>query len=165
MAGLKPIYSIVAREIALGISLKDICLARGLNIESIQRVARGDLFKEEVKKYLAQIDQELVEHAATDPILLKLKSMSNKAVDQLADEVENYDIESGASATSRISASKAILDCAGYSQKREDEKAAQVIILSLSETKLNAVKSVDVNQQLLKDVPDVVDGHLLDMAH
>ena len=157
---LKPIYSIVAREIALGLSLQDISIARGLKLESIQRIARGDLFKEEVKKCLGMIDQELIEHAATDPILLRLKSLSSKAVTSLADEMENYDPEIGASSASRISASKAILDRAGYSQKREDEKAAQVIILSLSEAKLNAVKSVDFNSKLIEETPDIVDGHL-----
>ena len=158
--GLKPIYSIVARELALGISLPDICSARGLPLESVQRVVRGDLFKAELGRCQERIEQEMVEHAATDPVLLKLKALSGKAVDALGDEVDNFDPKCGASSASRISASKAILDRAGYAQKREDEKAAQVIILSLSEAKLNAVKRVDVNQELLDSVPDVVDGHL-----
>jgi len=157
---LKPVYSMVAREMALGLSLVDICKARGLPLDSLQRVARGDLFKEEVKRCQALIDQELLEHASNDPILLKLKVLSDKAVDTLGVELDNYDPECGASSTSRISASKAVLDRAGYGSKREDEKAAQVIILSLSETKLNAVKDVEINAALIKSVPDSVDGHL-----
>ena len=65
---MKPIYTIVAREIALGLDLADICTARSLNYESMKRVARGDLFKEEVRRVQGEIEQQLVEDAVADPV-------------------------------------------------------------------------------------------------
>lgn len=159
-SGLKPVYKIVAKEMALGLNLRDICEARKLNYESIQRVARGELFKQEVTKLQVRIEDEMVQSAIEDPILAKLKGLSYRAVGVLGNEMENYDSESGAGATSRISASKAILEKAGYTGKSGDTDN-KVIILSLSETKLNAVKQANINEIILKDIPDSVDGHLI----
>ena len=160
MAGLKPIYKMVAREMALGIDLTDICEARGLVLASMQRVCRGELFKVEIAKIQESIDQEIINKAAEDPVLAKLQGLSYRAVGVLGDEMDNYDQEAGGTATTRISASKAVLDKAGYSGKG-GEGESKVIILSLSEAKLAAVKKVELNTKLVEEVPDCVDGHLL----
>jgi len=157
---MKPIYSIVAREMALGISLSDICKARGLNLESLQRVARGDLFQQEVKRVQGEIEQQIIEKAVEDPVLQKLQALSYRAVTTLSDEMDNYDPELGGSATTRISAADKILNKAGYSGKKDGADSASVIILSLSEAKLNSVKAVDLNRKLIESAPDSVDGHL-----
>ncbi len=162
-SSLKPIYKIVAREMALGIELKDICEARGLKYDALLRVARGELFKREVEKLQAKIEEEIVQQAVEDPVLAKLKGLSYRAAGVLGDEMDNFDEETGASATSRISASKAVLDKAGYSGKG-GESENKVIILSLSEAKLAAVKQADINVEILKDVPDNVDQHLIELA-
>jgi hypothetical protein len=164
-AKLKPVYTIIAREMALGLDLRDICDARKLNYDSIVRVSRGELFKAEVTRLQAVIEDEMVTTALEDPVLAKLKLLSYNAVGRMSDEMDNYDPETGASAATRLSASKAILDKAGYSGKRDDNDGAKVIILSLSTEKLKAVKTVDIDNLLIKDVPDSVDGHLKELAH
>lgn len=156
---LKPVYAIVAREVALGIDLRDICEARKLDYANVQRVSRGDIFKAEVKRLQGVIEQEMVASAVEDPVLAKLKGLSYRAVGILGDEMENYDSETGASSTTRISASKGILDKAGYAGKKEED-VSRVIILSLSQEKLDAVSGVDITKSILDNVPDVVDGHL-----
>ena len=165
MAGkLKPIYTMVAHELALGIELRDICEARGLKYESIQRVARGDIFQQELKRFQNEIEREMVESAATDPILRKLQGLSYRAVTTLGEELDNHDPEDGASATSRIAASRGILDRAGYSGKSESDKDVKVIIM-LSEGKLDAVKkATDITAEVLEQVPDYVDGHIKKLA-
>jgi hypothetical protein len=52
--------------------------------------------------------------------------------------VDNVDAESGASANSRITAAKAVLAATGLGEEREDSK---VIVLSLSQAKLDKVFS------------------------
>ena len=161
---LKPIYNIVAREVALGIDLRDICEARKLNLESIQRVSRGELFKAEVNRLQAVIEDEMVTQAVEDPVLAKLRALSYNAVGRMADEMDNYDSETGASAATRLSASKGILDKAGYAGKKDENDGAKVIILSLSAAKLKSVKSVDIDAMMVQNVPDSVDGHLQKVA-
>lgn len=157
---MKPIYSIVAREIALGIDLADICATRSLNLESMKRVARGDIFKQEVKRFQSEIEQQMLEKVNEDPVLQKLQALSYRAITTLSDEMENYDPDMGGSASTRISAADKILTKAGYSGKKDGIETANVIVLSLSENKLNSVKQVDVNRKLIEEVPDIVDGHL-----
>ena len=161
MAGkLKPIYTVVARELALGISLEDICVVRSLNLETMRRVVRGDLFKEELRRFQDEVDREILEQVHTDPVLQKLKTLSYNAVGRLESEMDNFDPETGGTGASRISASKAILDRSGYTGKQEDKGDTKVIIM-LSESKLDAVKkAVDVKEEILANVPDSVDGHL-----
>jgi hypothetical protein len=163
-AKLKPVYTIVAREVALGLDLRDICEARKLNLESMRRVTRGELFKAEVARLQGIIEEEMVTSAIEDPVLSKLKALSYNAVGRLADEMDNYDEETGASAATRLSASKAILDKAGYSGKKDENEGNKVIILSLSQEKLKSVKSVDIDAVLVQEVPDSVDGHLKKLA-
>ena len=161
---LKPIYSIVAREMALGIDLRDICEARKLDLANTQRVARGDIFKAEVTRLQAVIETEIVQSAVEDPVLAKLKGLSYRAVGVLGDEMENYDDEAGASASTRISAGKAILEKAGYTGRSEGDDIGKVIILSLSQEKLDAVSKMTVSKSVLDNVPDSVDGHLKQLA-
>ena len=161
---LKPIYTLVAREVALGIDLRDICEARKLDLDSLRRVSRGELFKAEVSRLQGVIEEEMVLSALEDPVLAKLRALSYNAVGRLADEMDNYDTEIGGTAATRLSASKAILDKAGYSGKADENEGSKVIILSLSQAKLDAVKTVDINSILVKEIPDSVDGHLQQLA-
>ena len=157
---LAPIYNIVAREVALGIPLVDICDARGLKLATVQKVARGDLFQENVRRFQAEIDQEIIQDAVSDPVLAKLRALSYRAVGTLAEEMESFDKENGASAATRISASKEVLNRAGYAGKSEGEGVSKVILL-LSESKLDAIKqATEITEYVLAEVPDNVDGHL-----
>lgn len=135
---LKPLHSAVARELALGLRLIDICQARGLNYSSWQQITSSELFKLEVKRLVEEIEDEVIDNHVNDPVLARLKVASYKAADRLASEVDNFEEETGAKAATRITASQAILKITGY----EKMEAKNVIVLNLSENKLNSILDV-----------------------
>lgn len=157
MASLQPIFQILAREMALGFSLEDICLARDIPLDSAQKVARGSLFKAEVARISAAIEQEVIETAGADPVIQKLKGLALHAVDTLSSELTNYDSEMGGSAATRLQASKAILDRSGYNGQVADNGPSKIILM-ISEDKLATLRKA--SEVVLESVPDYVDGHL-----
>jgi len=139
MKELKPKHLLVARYMALGLSLKDICARYHLNYKSWQQTVRGDLFKAKVAELVEEIETNLVESVTEDPVLLKLKAAAGSAVDVLVTEMENVDEDTGASAATRISAADKLLKKAGYDSGMEEDKSA-IINISLSQDMLDAVK-------------------------
>lgn len=152
---LSSIASTVARYLALGLDYEDIAVQTGLPIDSISKVARGNLVKKRVKEISKDIDERVIEDAAADPVTLFLKGKSMKAAATLVAESENYDKEEGgATASTRISASKEVLALAGYKAQEASAGPSAVIMISADK--------VELGQAIIKKtsevMPDFVDG-------
>jgi hypothetical protein len=135
---LKPLHSAVAREMAVGLKLGEICKARGLNYTSWQQITSSELFKNEIQRLEKEIEDQFIDDHCSDPVLLRLKTASLSAAERLALEVDNTDSELGGKAATRIAASQAVLKITGY----EKQEAKNVIVLNLSESKLNSILQV-----------------------
>ena len=156
MKDLAPIYKMVARDVALGISLEDSAEARSLPLREVKRVARGQAFYLLVNKFNLEIDAQLVKEAAEDPVRRKLAASSLKAAEVLTDEMENYDKESGGTAANRIKAADIILKTMGYGSQKQEQNLA---VIMLTPGKLSTVRRTRDRMEDLKSVPDMVDGH------
>ena len=131
MKALSPIHKIVAREMALGFSIEEICVARQLDIDTWKRISKGDLFAAEVKRIMGRVEEQLVEEAGEHPVLQTLKAASIRAANSLIAETSNFEKEEeGATATTRIAASKAVLEFAGFTKKEEQKLPTVVINIS-----------------------------------
>lgn len=130
---LKPIHSIVARDLALGLSLVDICRNRGLNYNSWNQQTSSELFKQEVLRIQHEIEDAMIEDHVNDPTLATLRSATLSAAQRLKTEIDN--LEDGKPST-RISAAQATLELTGYKK----QEAKNVIVLNLSEAKLRSIQ-------------------------
>lgn len=155
MAKLAPIFRQIARDVALGCSLEDIAALRDISLEDLKKVTRGGTFSKAVSEIQKAIDLQVIEEAAEDPIRRKLKVASMNAANRLVDEVNNFDKEQGANASTRIKAASTVLDISGYTKQ---ENTAPLAVIMLSPGKLELIKNASPDSLLLKDVPDLVDG-------
>lgn len=128
----------VARYLALGLSLKEVCEQFNLNLDTWRQVTSTPLFKHEQERIMEELEDRVLEDAVKDPVLAKLKTSALKAVERLISEIDNGDKESGASATSRIKAAESILDRCGYNH-REKETGVSAIFIPLSQDKLDSI--------------------------
>lgn len=155
---LDGIASTVARYLALGLDYEDISVATGLPVDNVAKVARGNLVKRRTRELQKEIDERVVEDAAADPVALYLKGKSMVAAKTLVSEAENYDKEDqGATASTRISASKEILNLAGYKGQSEEQGAGTVIQISAEKVDI-AQQIIQNKEQKIQDMPDFVDG-------
>lgn len=153
MAILSPLYRMVARDFAIGISLEDIAELRNLPMAEVKRVAEGATFQKAVEKIQIDIDAALVQEEASDPIRALLKAQAKKSVTRLSDEVDSDNKEGGACATTRIKAANSILTMLGYGKQ---EAQTNLAVIMLSPDKLKSVNGFE--QVTLDNVPDLVDG-------
>lgn len=135
---LKNKHKTVARYLAMGLGLREICEMLMLNYGSWQQIVATPLFKHEINRVAQEIEERAIEAAVTDPVLLRIKSATLNAVNRLVNEVDNIDPESGASATSRIRAAESILDRCGYSTMKDDKPIGAVFI-PVTQDKLDAI--------------------------
>lgn len=128
----------VARYLALGVRLEDICAMYSLNLSSWRQIVTSPLFKHEVERVSSELEDRILEDAAKDPVMAQLKAGTLTAVKTLLHEAENHNPEEGASAGTRIRAAESILDRCGYNYKPEAPQS-NVIFVSLGSEKLDAV--------------------------
>jgi len=153
MVKLNNTHRAVARYIALGLQLSEVCNHLGLNYESWRQTVNQPLFKEEVKRIQSEIENRMIEDAVTDPVVARLKMSAVKASELLVAELSNHEREDGASATSRIKAATEILNRAGYSDNQQVE-GQNIIFLELSPEKLSALQPKKIEKQ-----PDKIKGN------
>lgn len=152
---LEPIASTVARLLSLGLDYEDVATSTGLPIDSVAKVARGNLVKKRIRELTKELDERVIDDAATDPTTLFLRNKSMKAAETLAYEAENYDKEEqGATSSTRISASKEILALAGYKAQEEKSSGGNVIMISADKVNLGR----DIIEKTSTVMPDFVDG-------
>lgn len=137
---VKPIHSAVARELAMGISLGEICKYRNLNLDSWRVITQASLFKSEVERIRQQIENEAIDQHINDPVRARLQMKANDAVEVLGDELHNMDKETGGSAPSRISAANSILDRLGYGRRDKDEMPN--ITINISQDKASKLQEL-----------------------
>lgn len=130
LVNLKPVHKAVARDIALGLRLTDICKSRGLNFGTWNNVACGELFKSEVARMQQEIEDAVIDDVITDPVAKRLKTASTRAAEVLVEELDNHEKEDGASSSTRQNAATAILDRTGYTKKEVTPQS--VVVLNLS---------------------------------
>lgn len=151
--------SVVARDMALGATLEDISLLRNLPLPTIQKIARGRLFKKRMEDLQREIDQQMIAEVAEDPVQAKLRGLTLRAVERLGEEMDNYDCEEGkATAGTRIKAANSLLDRAGVVGKRDD--MGGTVVLQLSTEKLDGIQASleAMKRKTFEDIPDSVDG-------
>ncbi len=147
---LEPIARMVMREVALGLNDTDIAVNHPELTElAISRMRAGATFKRGLAEMQKRIDEELVAHAAEDPVRQYMQSKGFSMATTLVTIAE--DVEEQASV--RVKAADSVLSKTGYSGTQD---TTSVPVLMLSTEKLNAVLSRD---EVLKDIPDCVDGH------
>jgi len=136
MQELKTQHRAVARYLALGISLRDICAQFNLNHSTWSQVVITPLFKHEQLRIEAELEDKILDDEVKDPILARLKTATIKAVTRLVEEVDNC--QEGSSASTRIKAAESILDRCGYSHK-EKETTLNTVFVPISQEKIDAI--------------------------
>jgi hypothetical protein len=128
MKSLNSKHKAIARYLAMGADLRDVCRTYSLNYESWINITRSPLFKEEVARLERELEERMLQEISEDPVMQQLKVSALKAARTLDSELENYEKELGANASTRISASKTVLESAGYKKQENGAKSPSVII-------------------------------------
>ena len=128
----------VARYLALGVKLEDICQMYSLNLSSWRQITTSPLFQHEVARVAGELEDRILDDAVKDPVLAQLKAGTLSAVKRLLVEADNCNPEEGANAGTRIRAAESILDRCGYNYKQEPAQN-NVIFVALGSEKLDAV--------------------------
>ena len=84
------------------------------------------------------IETQMIDDHCNDPVVATLRAESLGAARRLVDERDNYDEETGASASTRLNASKTILEFNGYG--KQEERGSNTVVINLSPEKLDSVK-------------------------
>lgn len=148
LQNLREVHRAVARELAVGLTLEEICKAKALNITSWRQITTSPLFREEIKRIRNQIEDAIVDDHVDDPARLRLINSRNRAAEVLREELDNHEREAeGATAATRIKAANSILEATGDKDQGQDK--GNVVILNLAESVLN--KAMDSSRP--KDVP------------
>lgn len=149
---LPPATRMIVREVALGLTSEEIAINHPEHTAAqIDKMRRGTTFKRAVDEMMQEIDQQVVAHAAEDPVKLYLRSKGLAMSRTLVEIAEDPDLSESA----RVNAANSVLDRAGYGKQQKEEVA--IPILMLSPEKLNAV----MNRPTLPiDIPDCVDNEL-----
>ena len=143
----------VARYLALGIPLAEVCTAHGLNPTSWRVIVSSPMFQTLLTEVNQEIDERVAEEAVGDPTLATLRVNSLKAAQTLAGLVDKGDSDSV-----KIKAADSILDRTGYGREHE-KPAPSVIFLELSAEKLAIVTnrfSFTRQPEHIKDVRTVL---------
>jgi hypothetical protein len=140
LQNLKNLHRVVARELALGLTIEEICEARNLDLSSWKRIISKPIFQNALQDLHKEIDNQLIEDSKDDPVLSFMRSKALKAAQRLSEEMDNFDNAQGASSTTRITASKSLLDRIGYNS-RDPEQAQNVVKIELSADKINFAKT------------------------
>lgn len=140
LLGLNNVHRHIMRLLVRGRPLDLICEEEGPNLESWKQIVASPLFKAEMEKMQAQVDDITVAEAADDPVLAKLEEGSMKAANRLVAEIDNPDGEdSTASSSSRIKAATTVLGMARPSlvgNDRGKQEAARIVI-NISQSKVD----------------------------
>ena len=141
LAKLKDIHRIVARYLAMGYDLEQICNAHGLNLTSWKQITTAPLFIEAKNRIHVELEDSHIDEHINDPVQMQLKMARRKATDRIIEEVDNFDKENeGATSSTRLKAAEDILHMTG-DFKEEGQRGAAVVI-NLAESVLNNVLSV-----------------------
>jgi len=151
---LQPIVRMIVREVALGLADSDI-VTRHPEYDEVQiaKMRQGATFKRAVQEMQARIDDELVQHAAEDPVKQYLHSKGLSAAKRLVALAEDHDSETPHAVQAK--AADSILNRAGYGAPKDN---VVVPILMLSPAKLDAVQGMQKAEGVV-EMPDYVDGH------
>ncbi len=146
-------HKAVARYLALGFPLSDICDALGLNKATWARTVSEPIFREELSRIQMELEDRILDDGVKDPVYAALKIGAAKSVQTLLAEQANMNPEEGASASTRIKAANSILDRVGYNSA--PQQAAVNITFQLSREKLELAcgKPPSIEPQ-----PDSIEG-------
>jgi len=137
MKKLQTLHKIVARDMALGFSIENICEGRKLNLSDWKRTVNSTLFAAEVERVRNLFEEQLLESYHDDPAFQKIKESRMIATQTLIDEMTNFDKETGGSGTTRLKAAVEVLEIAGV--KKAQQQNTNVTILQISDTKAAAL--------------------------
>jgi hypothetical protein len=137
----------VARYLALGMSLPDICTAYGLPYDHWKTATDTLIFRKEYERISLELEKRFLEDATEDPVVARLRLASSKAASRLSEEVDNFDPESGASAATRIRAADSILDRIGYTKKQEQSAPPALILVHLNASDFAAARAKALQPQ------------------
>jgi hypothetical protein len=149
---LPPVTRMIVRQVAYGLNDSDICVnLPEFKPHQIAVMRQGATFKRALKEMQAQIDVELIEKAAEDPIRAYLHGKGMMAAKRLASLASGED---DCPHAVQAKCADSILAKAGYGTQK-DELA--IPVLMLSPDKLASI--IDPKKLTLAEVPDCVDGH------
>lgn len=144
------------RRICLGVPLEVIALDEGVEVKHLKSIIDAPLFKQELAKMQEAVDVEVTQKAAElaaekDPIISRLRRLVPQAVNRIGSEMDNFDPESGATATSRLQAAKMIIEMEGtYAPKKDSGPSNPTIVLNFSPAKIAAIQA---KRGMVIDVP------------
>ena len=148
---LEPVTRMIVREVALGLNDEDICINHPeFTPLAISRLRVGATFNRALSDMQKQIDEEIVAHAAEDPVRQYLKGKGFNMARVLVEIAEDPEAPPAA----RIKASDSVLDKGGYGSTSDN---VSIPVLMLSTEKMAAVMA---GPDTLADIPDCVDGHV-----
>ncbi len=148
---LAPAIRMIVRYVALGLTDTDICVEfPEYTPLQIAKLRAGGIFKKALAEIQAEIETEMVARAGEDPVRAYLRSKGLKMAQTLTEVAEDEE----APHSSRVKAADSVLAKAGYAAAQD---VVQLPVLMISQEKLNSVLAP--RPDVLKDVPDYVDGH------
>lgn len=138
----------MATELAKGErNLKDICEEWGWNPGSWYIVSQSPLFKQRIDDIRNDILTGVVDETIANRVSEIFESGVENAAHRLVNEVDNMNMESGASARSRSDAARSVLDYYGVRREKQDTGGDTVIILSESKMKIVETELEEVGSQ------------------
>lgn len=144
-------HKAVARMLAMGFPLREICAVYRMELARWSSVVGQPLFQQEVARIQQELEQRMLDDASSDPIMLELRQGAQRAASRLVKEIDNAGEDSNAS--SRIKAATTLLDRLGYTSKKDDQ-AQQVVFVSLTQDKVDAV----MGKKVLAEQPESIQG-------
>lgn len=153
---IKPIGSLIAYDIALGLDEEDIAAHHGLSREEVQKISRGNLVKKKVREYAKEIEERLVQDTVDNPVRKFLHSKGLVACKRIVEELDNDVPEMGGSATTRLRAAELVLKYGGHAPQESGAAAGAVINITISQDKANMAERIA--KEVIEHAPDYVDG-------
>jgi hypothetical protein len=141
LTNLKALHRRVAEELALGVSIAQICEDRGLNLSYWKQIVSSPLMKDEVDRISTEVSDKFTDKVAEDKVYQIFKQNEEKAAEVLTREVSNYN-ENAESRDRQVSinASESLLDRLGYGRKPTPQESTTIFV-QVSKSKLDSLAS------------------------
>ena len=152
MKSLNSKHRMVARYMAMGATLKDVCDAYKLSYSTWSNITCTPLFRAEIDRLQKDLDERMLEEIAEDPVFQQLKISALKAARTLDAEVDNFDKEGGASPGTRVMAARTILDASGYGKAKDNVKTPSITVV-IGDTLSRVMKSANI-----EPMPEMICG-------
>lgn len=137
----------IMRYMALGSDVEEVAEFLDVPLNVVKKITKSPLFKTELVEMQREIDEQVIQEAASDPVMQVIKINALKAAKRLVDEIDN---DGDGSASTRIKACESVLNKGGYGDKREGE--GNRVVINISQGKAASIETDEMPLEMDKDI-------------